>query len=236
MASLKQLARCIGLSGNISIIRDFYGYTRVPAGRQLSLSTQARLIKSSHMHLNLIRVGTNENGWFSDIEEQEIDEAVQITRDIYATVNVGIGRVERYSITAAQANGQQDIDSDDEAEALTNEWAVPNDALDVFFVLTCGGDTIGRSKVDGSCDKDNNKGMDGSVIALEGDTSTTGLVLAHEVGHYLGLKHTDEDDDLDDNDKTNLMFPSVDGNGGKLTGGQGGVMKEHCWMRAACQA
>ena len=232
MASLKQLVRCIGLSGDISIIRDFYGYTRVPTGNQLSLLTQARLLKSPHIHLNLIRVGTNENGWFSDADEQEIDTAVQIMRDIYATVSIGIGRVERYSITVAQANGRQDIDSDDEAETLTDEWTVPNDALDVFFVLTYAGATIGLSRTDGSCDKDA-KGMDGSVIAIESDSRTTGFVLAHEVGHYLGL-----DQDFDDNhspDPNNLMYFQVP-NGGQLTGGQGGVMKLHCRMKAACQA
>jgi hypothetical protein len=135
MASIKQLARCIGLSGDISIVRDFYGYTSVPTEKQLSLLTQARLLKSPHIHLNLIRVGTNENGWFSDTDEQEIDAAVQIMRDIYATVSIGVGRVERYFITVAQAKGRDIIDSDDEATELTDEWSVPNDALDVFFVL-----------------------------------------------------------------------------------------------------
>jgi len=232
MASIRELARCIGLQGDISIIRNFYGYTRVPQGKQLSLSTQARLLKSSHIHLNLIRVGTNENGWFSDTDEQEIDAAVQTMRDIYARVNIGVGRVERYSITVAQANGRQDIDGNDEAETLTDEWTVPNDALDVFFVLTYAGTTIGLSRTDGSCDKDA-KGMDGCVIAIEGDTITTGFVLAHEVGHYLGL-----DQDFDDNhspDPNNLMYFMVP-NGGQLTGGQGGVMRLHCRMRAACQA
>jgi hypothetical protein len=227
MASLKQLARCIGLSGDISIIRDFYGYTRVPTGTQLSLITQARLLKGRHIHLNLIRVGTGSNGWFSDADEQEIDAAVQFTRNTYATVNIGVGRVERYSIATADANGRQDIDSDDEAETLTNEWTVPNDALDVFFVLTYAGDTIGLSRVDGSCDKDA-KGMDGSVVAIEGMGNTTGFVLAHEVGHYLGLEHIEDD-------STNLLFPTVP-NGGRLTVDQGNNMGDHCWIRSACQA
>jgi len=227
MASLKQLARCIGLSGDISIIQDFYGYTRVPTGNQLSLLTQARLLKGRHIHLNLIRVGTDPNGWFSDADEQEIDAAVQVTRNTYATVNVGIGRVERHSIATADANGRQDIDSDDEAETLTNEWTIPNDALDVFFVLTYAGGTIGLSRVDGSCDKDA-KGMNGSVVAIEGMGNITGLVLAHEVGHYLGLGHIDDD-------STNLLFPAVP-NGGRLTVDQGNNMGDHCWIRSACQA
>ena len=39
MESLKRMARCIGLSVNISILRDFYGY-RTGAPRELSLPTQ----------------------------------------------------------------------------------------------------------------------------------------------------------------------------------------------------
>jgi hypothetical protein len=64
--------------------------------------------------------------------------------------------------------------------------------------------------------------MDGAVVELIG--STTGQVLAHEVGHYLGLSHVT-------GDSTNLMFPSVP-NGGVLTTAQGNIMKSHCFIEA----
>ena len=225
MASIRQMANCIGLSGDISLVEDFYGYLK-GGPKQLSLLKQVLLLKGKHIHLNLIRVGiesfTNEG---KNNDEQEINLAVQFTRDTYATVNLGIGRVERYWITTADAEGREHIDSDGEARKLTRKWTVDNDALDVFFVLTYTGTTIGLSAVDGPCNKDR-KSINGSVVAIEGSPNTTGFVLAHEVGHYLGLSHRD-------NDSTNLMFPVVP-NGGNLTSNQGNKMREHCFVDSGC--
>jgi hypothetical protein len=220
--SLKQMASCIGLSGNISILRDFFGYI-TGAPKDLSLLTQIGLLKGPHVHMNLIRVGSDQ---FTNADEQEIDAAVQFTRDTYATVGLGIGRVQRFFITTADANGRDNIDNDAEAEALTDEWTVPNDAMDIFFVLTYTGTTIGLSRVDGSCDKDA-KGMDGSVVAIEGGFAVTGFVLAHEAGHYLGLSHAAVAN------TANLMNPTVP-NGGNLTAAQGTNMRDHCFVRPAC--
>jgi reprolysin-like metallo-peptidase family M12B len=220
MASLRQIAQCIGITGNFSILRDFFGYVSIP--KPLSTRTQILRLKQKHVHMNLIRVGIES---FSANDEREIDAAVQFTRDTYATVNLGIGRVQRFFITTDEANGRDNIGCDGEAEELTNEWTVDNNALDVFFVLTYAGSTIGLSAVDGSCDKDA-KGMDGSVVAIDGEEfKTTGFVLAHEVGHYLGLEHV--------GDSSNLMFPSVE-NSGNLSSGQGSTMRDHCFVRSAC--
>jgi hypothetical protein len=219
MASLRQLAQCIGIPGRFSVVRDFFGYMSIPS--DLSLSAQIRRLQQEHIHLNLIRVGIES---FTAADEREIDQAVQFTRDTYATVNLGVGLVRRFFITTDQANGRDNIDNDGEAEALTDEWTVDNDALDVFFVLTYAGTTIGLSAVNGPCDK-NAKGMDGSVVAIEGTGNTSGFVLAHEVGHYLGLDHVI--------DSSNLMFGSVP-NGGSLTNAQGTTMLGHCFVQPAC--
>jgi len=157
MGSLRDIAQCIGVTGNFSVLHDFYGYTAAP--QDLSVLTQVRRLQRRHVHMNLIRVGIES---FTAADELEIDGAVQFTRDSYAAVNLGVGHVTRWFITTADANGRDNIGSDGEAEDLTNEWTVDNHALDVFFVLTYAGTTIGLSRVDGPCDKDA-KGMDGSM-------------------------------------------------------------------------
>lgn len=168
------------------------------------------------VNINIIRVGS-EN--FTSGDETTISNAITTTRNIYATVGLTIPIAQNFVISLAEANGRDVIDNDGEAEALTDEWTVQNHAVDVFFVKLYVGSTAGLSAVRGPCDKDA-KGMDGSVVELLGNT--TGLILAHEVGHYLGLSHVN-------GDSTNLMFPSVP-NGGLLTAGQGATMVRHCFV------
>lgn len=221
MASLKQIAGCIGLSNDFAVVRDFYGYI-TGAPKPLSLLRQIRLIQGKHIHLNLICVGIES---FTHSDQAEIDEAVQITRDIYATVDLGVGRLLRSFITTEDAGGLDNIDSDGEAEHLTDEWSADNNELDVFFVLTYTGEVIGLSEVDGLCVKDT-KAMSGSVVAIEESPDITGLVLAHEVGHYLGLGHREGHPE-------NLMFPDTP-NRGLLGSSQGSTMRRHCFVRRGC--
>ena len=67
--------------------------------------------------------------------------------------------------------------------------------------------------------------MDGSVVAIEGSVNTTGFVLAHEAGHYLGLSYSTS--------SANLMFGTVP-NGGTLTSSQGSNMRDHCFVKSGC--
>jgi hypothetical protein len=168
------------------------------------------------INLNIIRVGS-EN--FTAADETTINTAISTMKTIYATVGFSIPVVENWVIGLAQANGRDVIDNDDEAETLTDEWTVPNRSVDVFFVKLYVGAVAGLSPVGGPCDKDA-KGMDGSVVEMNG--SITGQILAHEVGHYLGLSHVT-------GDSTNLMFPNVP-NGAVLTAGQGDIMLRHCFV------
>jgi hypothetical protein len=215
------MAQCIGINkADFRVSRDFFGYMMGPPG-SVSLLTQFRRLQGRHVHMNFIRVGSDQ---YTDNDLREIDAALFFTRDNYAQINLGVGRIEHYVISTAEADGAANINNDDEAEELTNDWTVDNDALDIFFVLTYSGSTIGLSRVDGPCDKDA-KGMDGSVVAIEGSSNTTGFVLAHEAGHYLGLGHS--------SNSNNLMFGTVP-NGGDLTSSQGSNMRDHCFADAGC--
>lgn len=223
MVSLKQMAECIDLDNpdNFSLVRQFLGYIQGLPG-EVSILSHVRLLQGNHIHINCIRVGSDQ---FTQDDQAEIDSAVYSMRNNYSQVNIGVGRVNHYVIPTADANGRENINSNSEAEALTNEWTVDNDAYDVFFVLSYAGTTIGRSRVDGPCNK-NAKGMNGSVVAIEGSVKTTGVVLAHEVGHYMGLGHV--------NDNTNLMFRNVVING-SLTNSQGNNMRKHCFVKSGCR-
>jgi hypothetical protein len=143
MVSLNKTAQCIGLSGRFGVVGDLFGY-RTKGARRLSVVTQMRLLQGKQIHLNLIRTAI-----FDVSQQTETDLALQTMRDIYATVNVGVGRIQRFFIPPG-----------------------------------------------------------------------------HEVGHYLGLEHEDKLPD-------NLMVPSSP-NGGKLYGGQGGVMVLHYSMNGGC--
>ncbi|MCA9636485.1 MAG: matrixin family metalloprotease [Myxococcales bacterium] len=222
MVSLRQRAQCIGLSGGFSVLHDFFGYTDSPGS--VSLKTQLDLLGGHRIDLDLIRVGMD---LFSASDVREIDTAVYMMREIYGTCSLAVGRLYHQGISAADAAGYQDIGSDGEAVDLCDDWSgIHGDAMDVYFVLTYAGDTVGYSAVDGPCDTDNAKyAMEGSVIAIEHSPDITGLVLAHEVAHYLGLSHV--------NDSTNLMNPTVP-NGGNLTSSQCSNLRNHCFVKGGC--
>jgi hypothetical protein len=198
----------MGLGDDFLVVRDFFGHSTGAPG-ELSLLRQMKLVREYHVDINVIMVGVE---WFGDEEREEIDAAIAFMRDTYATVDFGVGRVRWYQITTDAANGHEHIVSDAEAEDLTHEWSVDNYALDVFFVVTYAGSTIGTAPRKGPENKDANGRMTGVVLAIEGSTTVTGNVMAREVARYIGLKDSDN--------SNNLMYPWVP-NGANLTRTQG---------------
>jgi hypothetical protein len=189
MASLRQLSACIGLQGTIRIVGDFFGYASAPPWNQapsqtnlpqsLSLLTQMKRLGQTHFHLNIIRVGTDGNGFLVAVDEENVDSAVQITRDIYAAEGIGIGRVDRWwMIPLSDNTGYDVIDDDCEAEDLVDDYGVHRGGIDCFVVPVYVGGTAGIYPDDGVV-----------VESRENDFPGTARTMAHELGHYFSLGH-----------------------------------------------
>lgn len=160
---------------------------------------------------------------FTAADVANMNNAIQVTRTIYATVRLNVRNVSFWQISVAEAGSHTVIDSQSEAEDLTSDWTVGNDSLDVFVVRAMNG-ADGWSAVDGSCDK-SSKGMTGSVVSLNGSASNIANTLAHEVGHYLGLEHVPDSGNFIGGGGSSNSFTGI-------FGWQGTIMRRHCFVRS----
>jgi hypothetical protein len=235
MASLKAMAACIGIAGDFRVVRNFFGYASAPpwslapAGQQaslpqsLSVLTQVKRLQQRHVHLDCVRVGTGSNGLLAAVDEQNLDCAVQMARDIFGAAGIGIGRYDRWwMIPLSDNTGYDVIDDDCEASDLVDEFDAPGGGIDVFFVLSYAGSTAGLYPWKG----------DGVVVESREMTFLgTARTFSHELGHYLGLGH--------ENDKpNNLMCQSSQANpmpgSTQLNSGQISDIKDHDDTTGAC--
>jgi hypothetical protein len=137
-----------------------------------------------HIHLNMITVGFDTlSATDRQTAANKVDYAVFRTRNIFAQVSLGVGRVEHFVISAAESNGRDDLGSEGEADDLSDEWSVPNNGIDVFLVRNISdSDYIGISPVPGDCDKgDKDDGLIGGESNLGFESFSRKV--AHELGH-----------------------------------------------------
>lgn len=227
-------ASCLGLSGDFTVKRGVYGYIWGPIDRELRLKSHLDLIRDDAFNVCVFLVGHEPGfaGWWSQAEAQSMQTTIDVMRSLYAQVGVGVRRIFWRYIPTDEATGYWSVDAG-EATDLTEDFSGPNDGIDVFFVKNVS-DAGGWSNSDGPCDKDDKGERTGAVLELSGSDTFDGILLAHEVGHYLTLKHA--------NDITNVMGDDSDGDGIgsinstslNLTTSQGNKMKASCWMRPAC--
>jgi hypothetical protein len=233
--SLKSVAAsCLGITPSLSVKRDVYGYIWGPIDRELSLRSHLELIKDDAFNLCIFLVGHEPGfaGWWSQSEAQSMQFAIDVMRELYSQVGVGVRRLFWRYIDTSEAAGYWSVDAG-EATDLTEEFTGPNDGIDVFFVKNVS-DAGGWSNTEGPCDKNEKGERTGAVLELKSSDTFTGILLAHEVGHYLTLPHA--------NDITNVMGDDSDGDGigsinstsVNLTNNQGNQMKDSCFIRPSC--
>lgn len=223
MLSVKKALACIGRPNGTSVRSDLFGYPVWP--KEMSLEAQLKALENRHYHINVIEVAP-ENHFAGSMNQ--ICFSLQVTREIFGNVNLGIGRLEWYYITSAQAGSLEVIDSDSEARELTEDWTVDNDAMDLFVVRLMT-DADGRSPVNGPCDKDKKNNMTGPVVEIyaSGDDLYAANGFAHEMGHYLGLDHIA--------DSTNFIGNNGSSNSNTdINSDQGDTMRQHCLMKNPC--
>ncbi|HEX8844142.1 MAG TPA: zinc-dependent metalloprotease family protein [Pyrinomonadaceae bacterium] len=246
MASVKAMMGCIGIPihVSVSVLSDFFGFFRgrVPDDADPNVIARVSLLglmnslQGKHIHLNVIRVGIDN---FTDDEIDKIDYAIYRIRNIYKQVSIGVGRVQHWNVTSEDADGKDDIGSKSEATELTHDWTVPNNGQDAFIVDNISAeDFAGISNINGPCNK-NAMSRNGFVLEVDLDSEKFARAFAHEVGHYLGLKHTHGKECSDsDADKHNLMSQSRCAislrDSVVLTSEQGSTMRSHCSVQDGC--
>lgn len=256
MVSLKDVAQdCLGLSGTISVNSDVFGYifrdatgsifgplggtdilpgTNTPRNR--SLRSHLELIEGQSVNLSIILVG-HENDFSGAVSVNEalsVQYAIQVMRDIYGQRDIGVRRIFWRRIPMADVGNYLIITDSAEAENLTDDWSAnDNDGIDVFWVQNIL-NASGWCNKDGPCDKDSKDGLTGAVIELLGTSRIRGIVLAHEVGHYLGLGSGPGINNVMGSDADGDGIDTIGNTSTGLTNAQGNTMKTHCFIRAAC--
>ena len=235
MPSIRSTANsCLGVnSGTISVREDVFGYIWGPMDRTLSVKNHLDLIKDDAFNLSAILVAHEPDftGAFTSDDTIRMQTAIDLMRELYAQVGVGVRKIYWQYIPMDQANGYSVVNAS-EATQLTEDWSGANDGIDLFFVTTIT-DAGGWSKTNGSCDKDV-AGRTGAIVELSNNNSFWGILIAHEVGHYLGLSHAGDITNVMGDDSDGDGIGSIDTTSIELTNTQGNTMKNHCSMRPSC--
>jgi hypothetical protein len=247
--SVREIAqRCLDITGPLSVNNDVYGYIFRDTDGSIfgTLQTTDTLpgtgtstARSLRRHLETICgratdlvpifVGheTDFSGTFTRDDATKVQYAIQVARDLYAQQDIGIRRIRWHHIPEADVGGYANITDRAEAEDLTDDFSGPGGGIDVFFVQSIG-DAGGWSNVNGPCDKDSSDGLTGAVIEVSGSRRFTGILLGHEVGHYLRLEHDDAITNMMGVDSNNDGIGEINNNSTDLTDDQGAEMRKHC--------
>jgi hypothetical protein len=172
---------------------------------------------------------------FAGQEWSDLAAAATVCRSIYERRDMTFDTDFR-EIQRSRVGGYEVITSFSEFHDLLNDWSGPdtNNNIDAFIVQAIMIGTSGVDGIDGSIPgPTSHHGSDSGVIASKGgyvdssgqrrlDPDYLGMLVGHELGHYLGLQHTA--------DAANLMLPSSGPTDTSLTYGQYKTMIRHGWV------
>jgi hypothetical protein len=222
MFTIRQIASCAGLGAPISV-------------RALAPPPPTSVLGAAYAHMRptidlaFIMVGTRAA---ADLLGGPFLEAL---RAKLAQFDIGVGSVLTLALLDPASKAYADIDSNDEADALVDEWELSGHHADIFFVKSYAGPTLGiATYVCASCELG---GLPkGIVVEVAQSLESLVLCVAHEIGHHLCL----ERDEVDPAHKhhhpspDNLMYFQVP-NGGALLPHQIARMRKHCLVYWACR-
>lgn len=235
--SLKSIAsNCLGLSGSFSVVGNFFGYVYGTPRRQMSLKRQMELAKGKAFNLSIIFVGHRPDfsGQVSRNDAERVQFGLQKMREIYGQVNLGIRKLYWSHITPEDAGSYTFINSSSEGNDLTNDFYGENDGLDVFWVPGMNPSDGWGPGSKGTCDKSDKDDWTGVVCELGLSEEFTGVLVAHEVGHYLGLDHGTDINNFMGTDTNNDGIGETTANSTGITSAQGNKMRNHCYVKSSC--
>jgi len=194
-ASFREICNCIGLSGNISIIKNFFGYNKIPApftvpsstyviSGTLSLLQQVKLLKQDkHVRLH-IKIAFEPA---SDVPT--IDQMVNAMRLVYGQYEIGVVIKSTENLTLSDVDievysGTSTQLSNELLQLFNNMNNVGTNEIVVYVVRT----------VYAHGDSQNGwtpPSLPGTILA-GGMGGASIWTLAHEIGHKLGNCHAED--------------------------------------------
>jgi hypothetical protein len=148
--------------------------------------------------LNIIRVDAE---LWTNQERQDLINASLATRSIYERRDA-THDIDRWLIQNARAGSFGVINSESEARDLFEQWSVPGTSIDVFLVhniVGTGFDGLAGAIPGPTSHAGRNSGVVASksgFVDASGQKRLNipylGMLIGHEVGHYLGLHHVNE--------------------------------------------
>ena len=225
---------CLGATGTLSVYRHLFGYPWGRIDRDLRVRHHIENIRATSINLCVFFVGHEPGfaGTYTQTQAISTQHAIDLMRELYEQADIGVRRIFWRYIHDGDAAPYITVDAG-QATDLTEAYSGPNDGIDLFMVQDIS-DAGGWSNSDGPCDKDD-KGRTGAVVQVNTSSDDfLGIIVAHEVGHYLGLKHTNSATNLMGVDSNNDGIGEITLNSRVITASQRATMRSSCWVRDPC--